>query len=246
METSSSTNPTPTPTRPRHRHSPSSDRLLGIPTPNQSQSPSPTISSPGGGVSDDFTEDDVFWTGHFPPDSNHHHHHTSNGNNHNNLSSSAAAASSTKGLFGRSENYGILAALPEAQTRSVFNHKASASSSPSSSSTTSFRMIPTVPKKPPLSDRQNHYYQSAPVNIPVLSEAMQRSRARQQFDDIDDDIDDGEGEGDGQMLPPHEIVAAKQSPALANSVLEGVGRTLKGRDLRQVRNAVWRRTGFLD
>jgi hypothetical protein len=29
-------------------------------------------------------------------------------------------------------------------------------------------------------------------------------------------------------------------------VLEGVGRTLKGRDLRQVRNAIWRQTGFLD
>jgi hypothetical protein len=29
-------------------------------------------------------------------------------------------------------------------------------------------------------------------------------------------------------------------------VLEGAGRTLKGRDLRRVRNAVLRRTGFLD
>jgi hypothetical protein len=29
-------------------------------------------------------------------------------------------------------------------------------------------------------------------------------------------------------------------------VLEGAGRTLKGRDLRQVRNAVWRKTGLLD
>lgn len=50
------------------------------------------------------------------------------------------------------------------------------------------------------------------------------------------------------MLPPHEIVARNSalSPALACSVLEGVGRTLKGRDLRQVRNAVWRQTGFLD
>jgi hypothetical protein len=29
-------------------------------------------------------------------------------------------------------------------------------------------------------------------------------------------------------------------------MLEGVGRTLKGRDLRRVRNAVLRKTGLLD
>jgi hypothetical protein len=28
--------------------------------------------------------------------------------------------------------------------------------------------------------------------------------------------------------------------------MEGAGRTLKGRDLRRMRNAVWRTTGFLD
>ncbi|GKV34952.1 hypothetical protein SLEP1_g43280 [Rubroshorea leprosula] len=46
----------------------------------------------------------------------------------------------------------------------------------------------------------------------------------------------------------HEIVAMSlaQSTMLACSVLEGVGRTLKGRGLRQVRNAVWKQTGFLD
>lgn len=65
--------------------------------------------------------------------------------------------------------------------------------------------------------------------------------------DFDDDYD-MELEEEGEMLPPHEIVAKSlaQSPMLACSVLEGVGRTLKGRDLRQVRNAVWRQTGFLD
>ncbi|CAN1294436.1 hypothetical protein LINPERPRIM_LOCUS22456 [Linum perenne] len=61
-----------------------------------------------------------------------------------------------------------------------------------------------------------------------------------------DEIDEDENEDDGEMLPPHEIVARSQTPDVAFSVLEGVGRTLKGRDLRQVRNAVWRKTGFLD
>ena len=51
-----------------------------------------------------------------------------------------------------------------------------------------------------------------------------------------------------ERLPPHEIVArnSAQRPVMAYSVLEGRGRTLKGRDLRQVRNAVLRQTGFLD
>lgn len=80
------------------------------------------------------------------------------------------------------------------------------------------------------------------MNVPVLSRAMRRHR---DFDEVDVDEDVGE---EGEMLPPHEIVArdSAQTPILACSVLEGVGRTLKGRDLRQVRNAIWRRTGFLD
>jgi hypothetical protein len=45
------------------------------------------------------------------------------------------------------------------------------------------------------------------------------------------------------VVPPHEIVARRA--AAHSSVLEGAGRTLKGRDLRRVRNAVLRRTGFL-
>lgn len=70
-------------------------------------------------------------------------------------------------------------------------------------------------------------------------------RRRDREFDADDGDDDNEDE---EMLPPHEIVArnSAQSPVLACSVLEGAGRTLKGRDLRQVRNAVWRQTGFLD
>lgn len=73
-----------------------------------------------------------------------------------------------------------------------------------------------------------------------------RTMPRRKFDElaiVDDDIDD-----DDEMLPPHEIVARASgvSHKTTSSVLEGIGRTLKGRDLRQVRNAVWRQTGFLD
>ncbi|XP_040385660.1 uncharacterized protein LOC121056028 [Oryza brachyantha] len=77
---------------------------------------------------------------------------------------------------------------------------------------------------------------SAPVRIP--SEAARRGRWAQS-------VCGGVGGEDGDaMVPPHEIVARRA--AAHSSVLEGAGRTLKGRDLRRVRNAVLRRTGFLD
>ncbi|KAK3010352.1 hypothetical protein RJ639_010631 [Escallonia herrerae] len=213
-------------TRFRHRQTPSSDRFLGILPPGLSPAAANSSSA------DELNEDDLFWSG-----------------DSTSSSPSPNATTTAARSFPHSDNFGILAALPESDAGSVFNHKASifssASTSPSSSSRTSFRAIPTVPKKPPL-DRQN-FHMSAPVNVPVLSEAVRRSRAAREFDDIDGTDGDWEAEGDAEVLPPHELVAAsRQSPVLACSVMEGVGRTLKGGDLRQVRNAVWRRTGFLD
>jgi len=60
-------------------------------------------------------------------------------------------------------------------------------------------------------------------------------------DDDDDDEDDG-------MVPPHEYLARKlaRSQISSFSVYEGIGRTLKGRDLSQVRNAILTKTGFLE
>lgn len=82
-----------------------------------------------------------------------------------------------------------------------------------------------------------------PVNVPLLSMAVARERNKK-FLEVDYFDEDGEQ----VMLPPHEIVARGSgvSPKTTFSVLEGVGRTLKGRDLRQVRNAIFRKTGFLD
>ncbi|XP_059627035.1 protein S40-7-like [Cornus florida] len=209
----------------------SHDRFLGVFTHSR-------LVTDVSGSGEELNEDDIFWNGDLA-DNNHFSTvpSTSADRNHHNHA---------KG-YSRAENFGILAALPVSesdqslQTRSVFNHKASVSSS-SSSSTSSSRMIPTMPKKPPLDRQSSVKYQSAPMNVPVLSDAMRRNRAIREFDDIDDD----DNEGDFEMLPPHEMVASKHSPMVSCSVLEGVGRTLKGRDLRQVRNAVWRKTGFLD
>ncbi|KAJ6382483.1 hypothetical protein OIU77_031015 [Salix suchowensis] len=144
------------------------------------------------------------------------------------------------------KNSGILAALPESNHNTVLYRKPSLPSSPSSSSS---RAIPLIPRSPHVAEHASQSVpirkmnQSAPMNVPVLSMAMAKERNSRFKED-----DDGEFDGDEEMLPPHEIVArgSMQSPQTTFSVLEGVGRTLKGRDLRQVRNAVWRQIGFLD
>lgn len=91
---------------------------------------------------------------------------------------------------------------------------------------------------------------SLPVNIPDWSkilkdeyeEQVQRRRDHYQSDEDFDENDDGDQ--DGYRMPPHEYLARKRGASL--SVHEGIGRTLKGRDLRSVRNAIWKKTGFED
>ncbi|KAL6616423.1 hypothetical protein ACP70R_038693 [Stipagrostis hirtigluma subsp. patula] len=132
---------------------------------------------------------------------------------------------------------GILDALPE-RRRSPPLSSSSTSSSSASSAAAPPRMIPALPRPAPASAPLMP--QSAPVNVPA---AQLRKPPPVGVMGEEDDEDDEE------MLPPHEMVArarARESPMTTFSVLEGAGRTLKGRDLRQVRNAVWRQTGFLD
>ncbi|KNA07120.1 hypothetical protein SOVF_174810 [Spinacia oleracea] len=88
------------------------------------------------------------------------------------------------------------------------------------------------------------FHQSAPVNVPVWPTGPGYAKNRPfvglgRFDEDDDDDDDEE------MVPPHEIVA-RSHKATSFSVMEGAGRTLKGRDLTAVRNAVFQKTGFLE
>ncbi|KAH7569483.1 hypothetical protein ACOSP7_012901 [Xanthoceras sorbifolium] len=63
----------------------------------------------------------------------------------------------------------------------------------------------------------------------------------------DGDDDDNEDGNDG-TVPPHEWLAKKlaRSQISSFSVCEGIGRTLKGRDLSKVRNAILTKTGFLE
>ncbi|KAI5082638.1 hypothetical protein GOP47_0002381 [Adiantum capillus-veneris] len=86
--------------------------------------------------------------------------------------------------------------------------------------------------------------QSAPLNIPHWSKLERRHATRPRVHLDDDDAEDG----DEGRLPPHELLAREyaRSEKTSFSVLEGAGRTLKGRDLSRVRNAVLTYTGFVE
>ncbi|KAI3809366.1 hypothetical protein L1987_25338 [Smallanthus sonchifolius] len=83
---------------------------------------------------------------------------------------------------------------------------------------------------------------SLPVNVPDWSMILRdqyKHHGRRNYDHDDDDV---EFDGYDEMLPPHEYLARTRIASF--SVHEGVGRTLKGRDLSRVRNAIWKQTGF--
>ncbi|XP_073136496.1 protein S40-4-like [Henckelia pumila] len=102
-------------------------------------------------------------------------------------------------------------------------------------------------------------HSSAPVDIPDWSNILKMKSKQnylQLWDDDDDacDSDDGGSKthhvknDDDDMVPPHEYLARKlENTQMASfSMCEGVGRTLKGRDLSKTRNAVLTKTGFLE
>ncbi|KAL6990785.1 hypothetical protein U1Q18_008907 [Sarracenia purpurea var. burkii] len=89
------------------------------------------------------------------------------------------------------------------------------------------------------SPRQRQIAASAPVNVPDWSK-IYRVDSVESLHDSDDVVDDGEFD----MVPPHEYLAREHRRVAENSVFVGVGRTLKGRDLSRVRDAVWSQTGF--
>ncbi|CAF2042533.1 BnaA09g20330D [Brassica napus] len=87
---------------------------------------------------------------------------------------------------------------------------------------------------------------SAPMNVPdwskIYGNARNKERSIHNLHSHDEDDDDG------CMVPPHEWVARKLAKTQISSfsMCEGVGRTLKGRDLSKMRNAVLTKTGFLE
>lgn len=105
---------------------------------------------------------------------------------------------------------------------------------PTLSAASAARLIPPVP----VIGSPARFLQSAPVNVPVWPKKAGGVTNFGGFDEIEEEDDEEE------MVPPHVIVA--RSHVTTFSVFEGVGRTLKGRDLRRVRNAVFQKTGFVD
>ncbi|KAG2299894.1 hypothetical protein Bca4012_011465 [Brassica carinata] len=90
---------------------------------------------------------------------------------------------------------------------------------------------------------------SLPVNVPdwskILREEHRDNRRRNIVDDDGGHEDGGDWlDASGGRLPPHEFLARTRIASF--SVHEGVGRTLKGRDLSRVRNAIFEKIGFQD
>lgn len=84
---------------------------------------------------------------------------------------------------------------------------------------------------------------SLPVSIPDWSKILGKAhRGNCSFVD-NNQFWDEEVDPIGPLIPPHEFLSINCTIP-TSSVQEGIGRTLKGRDLRRVRDAVWERTGF--
>ncbi|XP_047071195.1 uncharacterized protein LOC124679497 [Lolium rigidum] len=77
---------------------------------------------------------------------------------------------------------------------------------------------------------------SAPVEVPAWPSRFAELAPADPAAPCEQEQEDADG-----WVPPHVYLARRQARA---SVVEGVGRTLKGRDASRVRDAVWSRTGF--
>ncbi|KAF2588206.1 hypothetical protein F2Q70_00041851 [Brassica cretica] len=90
---------------------------------------------------------------------------------------------------------------------------------------------------------QRQLASSAPVNVPDWSKIYRVNSVESIHESEEEDEESG-------MMPPHEYVAKSQKRRSSKtggggaSVFEGVGKTLKGRELRRVRDAIWSQTGF--
>ncbi|KAL5232071.1 hypothetical protein ABZP36_030847 [Zizania latifolia] len=92
---------------------------------------------------------------------------------------------------------------------------------------------------------------SAPVGIPAVSTTVRPWPSTAEHEAASSWAARGHGgTAPAAFVPPHEVAAARAQRSLeetaAFSVCVGHGRTLKGRDLRCVRTAVLRMTGFLE
>ncbi|KAL3653032.1 hypothetical protein CASFOL_002713 [Castilleja foliolosa] len=104
-----------------------------------------------------------------------------------------------------------------------------------------------ISRKPAATTARDGGPASLPVNVPDWSKILKDEYRDNRRKYSDDDYDEEEAEG-GDRVPPHEFLARQMARTriASFSVHEGFGRTLKGRDLSRVRNAIWQKTGFED
>ncbi|XP_043689141.1 uncharacterized protein LOC122640083 [Telopea speciosissima] len=125
------------------------------------------------------------------------------------------------------------------------------------------RMIPKTNNSSESQEAKVMQQYSAPVNIPDWSKIYRKNPKKEAddsfgyggstvrygggFEGINGDSDDANDDHE-DLIPPHEWIAKKLAMTQISSfsVCEGVGRTLKGRDLSKVRDAVLTRTGFIE
>ncbi|KAG5622905.1 hypothetical protein H5410_008123 [Solanum commersonii] len=92
---------------------------------------------------------------------------------------------------------------------------------------------------------------SSPVEIPEWPKNSNKQKSRTEdgssFSSVNVEEEEDDDYGDG-IVPPHEYIARRvaRNQIASFSMMEGVGRTLKGRDLSKLRNAILTKTGFLE
>ncbi|WJX68978.1 hypothetical protein P8452_53293 [Trifolium repens] len=160
--------------------------------------------------------------------------------------------------LGPPDSIGILASLPEneessssSSSKAPISVSISNSVSSNSSSSSTSRPIHVIQRRSPdrtpsfSSPASSQFYHSAPVKVPMMSPEMAKLARQYEEEDARALVEEEEFRN---TMPPHEYLSKQSefSPMISCSLFEGVGRTLKGRDLRQVRNAVLSQTGFFD
>ncbi|KAF8397690.1 hypothetical protein HHK36_016612 [Tetracentron sinense] len=97
-------------------------------------------------------------------------------------------------------------------------------------------------------DRVGATASSLPVNIPDWSKILRDDCRVNRKRESDKDVDVEDEDDEDSRVPPHEFLARQfeRTRIASFSVHEGIGRTLKGRDLSRVRNAIWEKIGFQD
>ncbi|KAF9665031.1 hypothetical protein SADUNF_Sadunf16G0079800 [Salix dunnii] len=99
----------------------------------------------------------------------------------------------------------------------------------------SSRSSKKAPRKTEMAkDRTPVTCESLPVNIPDWSKIYRDYHQRKENENSIYQLDDDDDQDD--RVPPHEYLARRRGASF--SVHEGIGRTLKGRDLRQILDCV--------